>query len=88
MSIDVCGYSFLTLVGSHINGGFIALLNWNASAEISDDWNDVHYNSNKIFEAIHNDPVLKDEAKQIAEELAVVIKNYFSKIRERERERI
>lgn len=37
LSIDTHGMNFLCIFGEHINGGFISVLNWNVSAEISFD---------------------------------------------------
>ena len=33
--IQVNGFSFLCIFGTHTNGGFISIVNWGVSAEIS-----------------------------------------------------
>lgn len=35
LSIDTHGLNFLCIFGEHVNGGFISVMNWNVSAEIS-----------------------------------------------------
>lgn len=51
--IQVNGFSFLCIFGTHTNGGFISIVNWGVSAEISAWKNKSNflYNTNRIFEA-------------------------------------
>lgn len=49
-SVEIEGYSYLIIFGHHINGGFIAIPNWNICCEASSDA-DVIYNSTKLHEA-------------------------------------
>lgn len=78
ISFNTCGFNFLFIVGEHINGGFIAILNWGLSAELSDDWNDTFYNANAIEEAMSKDEVLCTKAETIAKEIAVFLRDYYS----------
>ncbi len=71
-SIDACGYNFLCIYGSHINGNYISIINFKVSAELSDA-NDIFYNSSSISASLKNIPELKDQADAIAEELANAI---------------
>lgn len=71
-SIDACGYNFLCIYGSHINGNFISIINWKASAELSDP-NDIFYNSNSISKALQSISELSNNADQIAKEIAEAI---------------
>lgn len=49
-NINCDGYSFLCAFGRHINGAWIAILNFGVSAELSTD--DVPYNADRIAEAL------------------------------------
>lgn len=51
ITLDVQGYHFLCIIGTHINGGFLAIPNWNICCELGDA-NDFAYNTNKIYIAI------------------------------------
>ncbi len=53
MTIDYGGISFLCAFGNHAGGGWIAILNFGVSAELSDD--DVRYNAIKIQAALAKD---------------------------------
>lgn len=44
------GCSYLIVFGRHINGGFVAIPNWNISAELSADGS-VLYNTEKLEES-------------------------------------
>lgn len=79
-SIDACGYNFLCIYGSHINGNFISIINWNASAELSDP-NDIFYNSNSICEAIQAISELSSCADEIAKEIAEAIQPRLQKMK-------
>lgn len=83
LSIDSHGLSFLCVVGTHINGAYIAIINFGISAEQS-ALNDTNYNANRIYEAFNmsNDswlPKSKDSRWEIAEEIAEAINPYISK---------
>ena len=49
-SLDYNGYSYLTIFGTHINGGFIAIPNWGIACEADDDGN-ISYNRERLTEA-------------------------------------
>lgn len=69
MNIDVEGYSFLCIFGEHINGGFLAIPNWNVCVELGDE-NDFAYNSDRIYTTILNIKILNGCCSQIADTLA------------------
>lgn len=50
-TISAGGYSFLCIFGTHINGGFLAIPNWNICVELSEA-NDKDYNFCKIYDAL------------------------------------
>ncbi len=78
-SIDCHGLDFLCLYGKHINGGFVAIINWGVAAELSAHGNDVRYNTEKILAALERSPDVgwlpdsKDGRKSIAHDLAQMI---------------
>ena len=73
--VETQGYSFLCIVGEHINGGFIAIVNWGVSAEISSDVNEVRYNANNIYNALHKCGELSDDiCEVVADDIAVALK--------------
>lgn len=69
-SIDSYGYNFLCIYGSHINGNYIAIINWGVSAELSSFPNDVSYNAMSISRVLENIPQLKANASNIAYDIA------------------
>ncbi len=76
VSIDCCGLSFLTICGTHINGGYVAFPGYGVSAELSE--NDVSYNEERILEAIKKSgdswlPKSDEALKKLSEELAGAI---------------
>lgn len=71
-SIDACGYNFLCIYGSHINGNYISIINWNVSAELSDP-NDILYNSNSISETLRSNSELSSCSDEISKEIAEAI---------------
>lgn len=81
--IQVNGFPFLCIFGTHTNGGFISIVNWGVSAEISAWKNKSNflYNTNRIFEAFERSKdgeLLSDDKNvrfQIAREIAVAIEN-------------
>lgn len=50
-NINAGGYSFLCIFGTHINGGFLAIPNWNICVELNEA-NAESYNSYKIHDAL------------------------------------
>lgn len=71
-AIDACGYNFLCVYGSHINGNFISIINWNVSAELSDP-NDIFYNTNSISEKPQCISELSSCADEIGKKIAEAI---------------
>lgn len=59
--IEANGWSFLTIYGRHINGYFIAVLNWNICTEAGEP-DSVSYNTDKLIKAGFNE----DNARAIA----------------------
>lgn len=78
-SIDCHGLSFLCIYGKHINGGFVAIINWGVSAELSAHRSDLSYNRSKILEALERSPEVawlpsdKEERSAVARDLAMMI---------------
>lgn len=76
VSIDCCGLSFLTIFGTHINGGYAAFPGYGVSAELS--VHDVSYNKERILEALRRSsdswlPDSDDALRQMSGELSEVI---------------
>lgn len=57
-SIECHGLSFLCIIGEHINGGFIAIVDWGVAAELGDK-DDIRYNADSIFESLERTSCLK-----------------------------
>lgn len=81
LSVATHGLSFLCIVGHHINGAYIAIINFGISAELS-ALNDTLYNTNRIYEALNisNDswlPKSQESRRKIAEEIAQAINSYI-----------
>lgn len=78
-NINCHGLSFLCVYGLHINGGYVAILNWGVSAELSAHRNELDYNRKKILEAFERSPYLSylpsdEEARSaVARDLAMMI---------------
>lgn len=70
INIDVNGYSFLCIFGEHINGGFLAIPNWNICVELSADANDFAYNSDQIYMSIQHIKEFNGYYEKIADTLA------------------
>lgn len=51
ISVDWNGYNFLIIYGKHINGWFIAILNWEVCIEAANPQN-VFYNTEKLSRVI------------------------------------
>ena len=67
-SVDCGGFNYLVIYGHHINGGFIAIPNWNISVEAGDP-TDVFYNAEKLAEKV-SDP-------EVAEAIAEAVKEHW-----------
>ncbi len=83
LSVDTHGLNFLCIVGRHINGAYIAIVNFGVSTELS-ALNDTLYNTNRIYKALNiaNDswlPKSQDARLEIAEEIAQAINPYITK---------
>lgn len=78
-SIDCHGLNFLCVLGRHINGGFVAIINWGVSAELSAHMSDEGYNATKILNALERSdyvgylPSDREARSAIAYDLAVMI---------------
>lgn len=72
-SIDSYGYNFLCIYGSHINGNYIAIINWGVSAELSSFPNDITYNAMRIAEVLEKIPQSKANASNMAYDIANAI---------------
>lgn len=89
LSIDTHGLSFLCAFGTHINGGWCAILNFGASCELAAFPNSTGENADKIAYALENCPA--DERKwlpknsaavsEIAMELSKTITKYIAESR-------
>lgn len=51
-SIEANGFSFLCLIGTHVNGGYISILTLGVCTELSHYEDGVGYNSDRIFRAL------------------------------------
>ena len=77
--ISCHGLSFLCVLGRHINGGFVAILNWGVSAELSVHRSDLEYNRQRVLEALERSPDVSwlpsdSEARSaVARDLAMMI---------------
>lgn len=65
ISVDVNGSNYLVIYGSHCNGGFCCIPNWNIGCEMGDP-TDTFYNA----EALQRCKVSKKNAKAIAAAIA------------------
>ena len=54
VSIDCHGLNFLCIYGTHINGGYVAILNWGVAAELSPS--EKGYNTEQILAALNRSP--------------------------------
>lgn len=76
IGISANGTNFLTIVGTHINGGYAAFVNFGIAVELAE--NDRCYNSEQIYKAFKdsNDtwlPKGDEEIKALAGELSDII---------------
>ena len=74
-SVNTNDYNFLCVVGHHINGSYIAILNWGVSAELS-AFGDVGYNTERIYNAFKTNSSCKVLTENIAREIAESINEY------------
>lgn len=78
-SLTCHGLTFLCLYGKHINGGFVAIINWGVAAELSEHQSDLAYNHKKIMEALDRSPKIdwlpsdEDARSAVARDLAMMI---------------
>lgn len=56
LSVETHGLSFLCAFGTHINGGWCAILNYGVSCELSDYPNSTESNAAAIANALANSP--------------------------------
>ena len=56
ISIDCHGLNFYCVYGTYINGGYLAILNWGVSAELSSHNGSVGYNRDKLLAALKHSP--------------------------------
>ncbi len=66
ISVDWNGYNFLIIYGHHINGWFIAILNWEVCVYASNP-TDTFYNSEKLAKALNKANAGVELAKVIKE---------------------
>lgn len=64
-SLTVNGYNYLVIFGKHINGGFIAIPNWNICTEASGYKGDISENTERLF----NQGLNRETAHAIAEHI-------------------
>lgn len=87
-SIECHGLSFLCIIGEHINGKFITIVNWGVSAELSANANDIGYNTDRIHEALKRAhcagylPNDENARYMIAQDIAIVIKGVIGQWKE------
>lgn len=76
ISIDTHGLNFLCVIGTHINGGFVAIPNWSIAAELARG--EQGYNTTQIETALNNSKAAalwtdEQAQKEIAAELAAAL---------------
>ena len=59
VSISCQGLNFLCICGIHINGGYVAILNWGVAAELSGSEYQDGYNCQKILAALRHSPLAR-----------------------------
>lgn len=82
ISINTHGLNFLCIVGTHIKGGFVAMPEWNVSAELARG--DRGYNKQKIETALNESSwaaawLDRTAQSEVAAELAEVLTKYIKK---------
>ncbi len=73
-SVSWNGYSFLVIYGKHVNGGFIAIPDWQICCEASSFRNDIFYNKEQLIQA--------GMKEGMAEAIAIYIDDRYSQIEE------
>ena len=87
-SISCHGLDFLCLYGKHINGGFVAIINWGVAAELSAYNNSLRYNTDKILSALERSPDIgwlpqdADARRAVARDLAQMLGERMSLLSE------
>lgn len=78
-SLDFDGYNYLVIYGSHVNGGFIAIPNWETCVEASDvnQWDEVSYNAEKLSA---KKSIRKAAARAIAKTIREHYATYLKKL--------
>ena len=85
-NISCHGLSFLCIYGTHVNGGFVAILNWGVSAELSVHSSDLAYNRGKLLEALERSPYASwlpsdsDARSALARDLAMIISDLIKEL--------
>lgn len=79
--IDTHGLGFLCIIGKHINGAYIAVVNFGLSAELS-TLDDIPYNARNILNALQIStnkwlPKSNKALEEIADEIAEAINEYI-----------
>ncbi len=64
-SVKINDNSYLIIFGHHINGGFIAIPNWNICCEASDHYDSSYYNQTKLMNAGMDEIIAKSIALHI-----------------------
>ena len=68
-SIDIDGYNYLVIYGTHINGGYIAIPNWNICCEAADEAGETFYNTEQLIKAGLSENAAKGIAYAIDESI-------------------
>lgn len=72
LSIDIGDLNFLCAFGTHINGGWTAIINWGIAAELS-SFGDIDYNTDRLYAALANTNMHDTTKIKIAKGLSEVI---------------
>lgn len=77
LSIDTHGMNFLCIFGEHVNGGFISVLNWNASVEIS--FSSFSYSCNRLSLALDISGLVGNESlcDEVAHDIITAVFEYL-----------
>ncbi len=92
IDFQVHGLSFLCIFGTHVNGGYVSILNWGVSAELSSRSSDVLYNRDKILEALQRSPDKcylpygEENQRYLARDLSQMITERLQEIKKVEKE--
>lgn len=83
-SLNCHGLNFLCILGTHINGGFVAIVNWGVSAELSSSRSDLTYILNCVLKALERSPDFNwlpsdvDARRAVARDLTMMIMDRMS----------